>query len=86
MALEDAVTLASELANTKNGIDASLRAYERVRRDRVARVAEVSRRNGRIYQMHGPAALARNTVMKLAPPSHVMSRFDWLYGWRPASC
>jgi salicylate hydroxylase len=86
MALEDAATLATELANTSNGIEASLRTYERARRDRVARVAEASRRNGRIYQMQGPAALARNAVMKLAPPLHVMSRFDWLYGWRPASC
>jgi salicylate hydroxylase len=86
MALEDAVTLAGELANTRNSIEASLRAYERARRDRVARVAEASRRNGRIYQMRGPAAVARNAVMKLAPPSRVMSRFDWLYGWRPTSC
>jgi salicylate hydroxylase len=86
MALEDAVTLASELANTRDGIEASLRTYERARRDRVARVAEASRRNGQIYQMHGPAALARNAVMRLASPSRVMSRFDWLYGWRPTSC
>jgi salicylate hydroxylase len=86
MALEDAVTLATELADKRNGIEASLRAYENARRDRVARVAEASKRNGRVYQMHGAAALARNSVMKLAPPSRVMSRFDWLYGWRPASC
>jgi salicylate hydroxylase len=86
MALEDAVTLAAQVANSRLGIEAALGAYEQARRERVRKVADVSRRNGRIYHMHGAAALARNGVMKFAPPTTVMQRLDWLYGWSPSPC
>ena len=48
-----------------------------------SRVAEASKRNGRIYHMHGATALARNAAMKLVPPARMMAGFDWLYGWKP---
>ena len=83
MALEDAVTLAAHLADSSRGIEASLKAYERARRHRTNKVAEASRRNGRIYHMRGTAALMRNAAMKLTSPATVMKGFDWLYGWRP---
>jgi 2-polyprenyl-6-methoxyphenol hydroxylase-like FAD-dependent oxidoreductase len=82
MALEDAVTLAAHLADSSRGVEASLKAYERARRHRTSKVAEASRRNGRIYHMHGTAALMRNAMMKLTSPATVMEGFDWLYGWR----
>jgi len=82
MALEDAATLATHLATPKNRIEHALRAYEKARRPRVAKAAEAAERNGRIYHMSGPMALARNTAMKLRSPNGVMSDFDWLYGWR----
>ncbi|WP_045837347.1 FAD-dependent monooxygenase [Hyphomicrobium sp. 99] len=86
MALEDAITLAIAVASRDGDVEPALREYERARRTRVAKVAEASERNGRIYHMKGPAALARNAVMKLTPPARVMTGFDWLYGWKPGPC
>lgn len=83
MALEDAITLANAVAARDGDIQPALGAYERARHARVAKVAEASERNGRIYHMKGGAALARNTAMRMAPPARVMSGFDWLYGWKP---
>ncbi|MET0638718.1 MAG: FAD-dependent monooxygenase, partial [Hyphomicrobium sp.] len=82
MALEDAVTLAAEVAASANDVEHALHAYEKARRPRVAKVAQAGERNGRIYHMAGPAALARNAAMKLRSPKRVMAGFDWLYGWR----
>lgn len=82
LALEDAVTLATALADGRRDVEASLQNYEQARRPRARRVVEASQRNGRIYHMAGAAALARNTTMRLAPPARVMAGFDWLYGWR----
>jgi len=82
MALEDAVTLASSLSRRPGDVESALATYESARRQRVQRVADASRRNGRIYHMSGATALARNTTMRLAPPARVMAGFDWLYGWR----
>lgn len=81
LALEDAVTLAAALADRQSTIETSLQNYEQARRPRARRVVEASHRNGRIYHMAGAAALARNTTMRLAPPTRVMVGFDWLYGW-----
>jgi 3-hydroxybenzoate 6-monooxygenase len=86
MALEDAVALADTVSTSKAGLDHALRDYELVRRPRVTKVVNASLRNGRIYHMRGPAALARNATMKLRSPERVMAGFDWLYGWRHPSC
>lgn len=86
MALEDAVTLASFVAARDGNMETALGEYERARRTRVAKVAEASERNGRIYHMQGGMALARNATMKIAPPNRVMAGFDWLYGWKPEPC
>ncbi len=83
MALEDAITLAAQLAGTGADVEEALRAYGHARPPRVQRVAAASQRNGRIYHMHGATALARNAVMKLVPPARMMAGFDWLYGWKP---
>ncbi|MBS0232390.1 MAG: FAD-dependent monooxygenase [Proteobacteria bacterium] len=85
MALEDAVTLATSL-DAKVDLETALRDYEQIRRPRVGKVAEASLRNGRIYHMRGPAALARNATMKLRSPEGIMAGFDWLYGWRAPAC
>lgn len=83
MALEDAVTLASNIAASNTDLESALHAYAQARRPRVGKVIEASIRNGRIYHMHGATALARNAVMKLRQPERVMADFDWLYGWAP---
>lgn len=86
MALEDAATLAANIASSRGDLAAALHSYEQLRRPRVTRVAEASLRNGRIYHMRGPAALARNAMMKLGSPTRIMAGFDWLYGWTSKSC
>lgn len=82
LALEDAKMLACCLAGERHDVATALQNYEHARRRRVRRVAEASRRNGRIYHMSGTMALARNTTMRLTRPARMMAGFDWLYGWR----
>jgi salicylate hydroxylase len=82
MALEDAVVLAEHIAASDIGIEHALQAFEKSRRPRVKKVADAAQRNGRIYHLSGPAALARNTAMKIRSPDRVLAGFDWLYGWR----
>lgn len=85
LALEDAWTLASHLAGAKavSDIPAALAVYGRERALRSRRVVAAARRNGQIFHLGGAAALARNTIMRLAPPERVMAAYDWVYGWKP---
>jgi salicylate hydroxylase len=82
MAIEDAATLAAALAAHRSDPAGALVRYERVRRRRVIRVQSASRINGRIYHLAGPLAVARNLVLKNVPADRIMSRYDWLYGWK----
>jgi salicylate hydroxylase len=82
LALEDAAVLADALARQADDVPAALSAYQRRRRARAVRVANASRRNGRIYHLSGLAALARNLYLRSMPPQRLMARYDWLYGWR----
>jgi salicylate hydroxylase len=82
MALEDAVTLAEALAAFPRNPSHALRAYERARRRRVARVQAASRTNGRVYQLTGIGAQLRDLVLGAVPGPVLMRSFDWLYGWR----
>ena len=82
LALEDALVLAIELHGRSNDIPAALKRYEVKRRWRVARVAAASRRNGRIYQLAGTLAAARNFALRQLPPRQLMARYDWIYGWQ----
>ncbi|MFF4961205.1 FAD-dependent oxidoreductase [Streptomyces sp. NPDC001222] len=71
MALEDAVVLASELrthvvSGGRGDFDTALRAYQRQRVERTARVALLSRRQGLLDQGTGKVrSLVRNTAMSL---------------------
>jgi salicylate hydroxylase len=82
LALEDAKMLACCLAGERHDVATALKNYEHARWRRAKRVAETSRRNGRIYHMSGALALARNATMRLTRPARMMAGFDWLYGWR----
>jgi salicylate hydroxylase len=82
MALEDAMVIAHALARQPDDTPAALRWYQRQRRARVRRVVNASRRNGRIYHLAGPAAAARNFVLRNVTSHRLMTRYDWLYGWR----
>lgn len=83
MALEDAIILADALAARPDEAPRALKAYETTRASRVNAVVATSRQNGRIFHLSGPAALARNLALAAVPASHLMARYDWVYGWRP---
>ena len=83
MALEDAVVLAHCLATQPTDIPDALQSYETARRTRVRAIVAASRRNGRIFHLSGAAAMARNIALAAVPETRLMSRYDWVYGWRP---
>jgi salicylate hydroxylase len=83
LALEDAFVLGELLRHDHTDIPASLRRFEAERRGRAARVAALSRRNGRLYQLDPPLAWARDAALRLLPGAWLMAGYDWLYGWRP---
>jgi salicylate hydroxylase len=37
---------------------------------------------GRIYHLGGPAAFARDLVIKTTGAQRLLSRQDWIYDWR----
>ena len=82
MAIEDAEVLAAEISQGIGDIPAALRRYERRRMPRLARVQRASARMGDIYHMSGAMRLARNISMSALPGRHLLSRNDWLYGYR----
>ena len=86
MAIEDAAVLAKTLSDSIGeniaGIPAALKRYARMRRSRVLRVQRLARRQGRIYHLTGPAALARDLAIKAMGPNHMLARQDWIYDWR----
>ena len=82
MAIEDAAVLAAMLGKYLDDPADALRGYEGARRHRIARVQNVSRRQGRIYGMTGPEALIRNLAMIAMGGEKVLTRYEWLYNWR----
>jgi salicylate hydroxylase len=86
MAIEDATVLAKCLSQaageTGAGIPAALKRYAKLRRSRVARMQRAARRNGMIYHLTGPAALARDLAIKAIGARRMLARQDWIYNWR----
>ncbi len=86
MAIEDAAVLAKVLgdsgADTASGIAAALKRYGQMRRARIGRVQRAARRNGKIYHLNGPAALARDCFIRAVGPQRLLARQDWIYDWR----
>jgi salicylate hydroxylase len=82
MAIEDAAVLAVMLGKRSDDPAAELRGYESARFHRIERVQTLSRRQGRIYGMTGPEAVARNAVMMALGGERLLTRLDWLYNWR----
>ena len=86
MAIEDAAVLAKCLgeAGPENpqGIPAALKRYARMRRPRVARIQRAARQAGRIYHLTGPAALARDLVIRAMGAKRLLARQNWIYDWR----
>jgi salicylate hydroxylase len=82
MAIEDAAVLARCLEQTDEPAPA-LRAYERARAGRVARVQREARRNSSRYHLAGPFGFARNLLLRAMGGERLLHRYDWLYDWKP---
>ena len=86
MAIEDGAVLAKSLSEgaTDNpaGVAAALKRYGRQRRGRIAKVQRAARRQGRIYHLTGPAAAARDLVIRALGPKQMLARQDWIFDWR----
>ena len=86
MAIEDAAVLAKCLAETRNeggpAIALAMQRYARLRRPRVGRVQRTARQSGRIYHLAGPAAVARDLVIRMLGPRRMLARQSWIYDWR----
>jgi salicylate hydroxylase len=80
LAIEDAVALAATLKTGGHDPVVGLTQYESLRMARAARVQSAAARFGRIYHLRGPAARARNFVLKRRRPETLLQGFDWLYG------
>lgn len=80
MALEDAAALA-QCMQSAAAVPQALRAYEQQRMPRTQRVVNTARRNGHIFHLRGPLAVARNAVLALKG-TEVLG-LPWLYGHSP---
>jgi salicylate hydroxylase len=78
-AIEDAGALGRIIAHEPD-IPAALAIYSRDRVERTARVQREALRQGRIYHLGGPLALARDMTMRMLGPRFLSERYDWLYG------
>jgi salicylate hydroxylase len=86
MAIEDAAVLAKVLgdgpAETAAQVTKALRRYRRLRRARVAKVQSLAEKQGRIYHMSGPVALARDLSIRVLGPKRVLARQRWIHDWK----
>jgi salicylate hydroxylase len=86
MAIEDAAVLARVFGDgpveTAAQVTKALRRYRRLRRARVARVQRLAEKQGRIYHMAGPMAVARDLSIRLLGPKHVLARQRWIHDWK----
>jgi len=83
MAIEDAAVIADMLDKYLDDPSDALRAYEGARWHRTGRAQQFSRRQGRVYGLSGPEALARNLAMRTTGGERLRARYDWLYSWLP---
>ncbi|GEO16271.1 FAD-dependent monooxygenase [Microvirga aerophila] len=82
MAIEDAAALASVLDADAQTVPSALSTYDSQRRDRVSKVQQAARQNGRVYHMGGLMGFARNQVMRRLGPEGMATRYAWLYDFR----
>ncbi|TSE02292.1 FAD-binding protein [Mesorhizobium intechi] len=81
MAIEDAATLATLVADFPADPRQNLTAWENVRRPRVEKVLKRGALNRLAWHARGPVALARNLVLATRPAEKLAADLDWLYGW-----
>ncbi|MBZ9905035.1 FAD-dependent monooxygenase [Mesorhizobium sp. BR115XR7A] len=81
MAIEDAATLASLVADIPGDLTQSLAIWEELRRSRIAKVIRRGALNRLAWHARGPVALARNLFLAARPGEKLAADLDWLYGW-----
>ncbi len=85
-AMEDAVVLARIMSVPDAVPDAAiprvLSRYASLRQGRARRVQMASVRQGMLYRFPSPLTYARNAFFRAISPPWLMSRLDWLYGWK----
>lgn len=80
MAMEDAVCLSHHMSDYGDDIERALKAYEKQRIARTARVQLTSRLFGDyVFHPSGATAMARNAVMGSRTQEQWYERVDWLY-------
>jgi salicylate hydroxylase len=82
MAIEDASVLGHCLAHAANDAAAAMRRYEGLRLPRTARAQRAARRNGAVYHWGRAGAYLRQAALRALGAKRLISRYDWLYGWR----
>jgi salicylate hydroxylase len=85
MAIEDAAVLAkclAENAEESAAVVAALKRYARLRRARIHRVQRAARQAGRTYHLTGPAAYARDLVIRVMGAKRMLARQNWIYDWQ----
>lgn len=80
MALEDAVMLGETLAGSSPDVAGRLARFAELRRERTARVQQVSRWMGRsLYHPDGAEADARDALLASLSPDGLMDAMEWLH-------
>lgn len=85
-AIEDAATLTLLLRGKRGGdeIDAALRDYDHIRRQRSQKIARQSRRMSRIAQCDSPFRVkVRNLILQLTPNVFIGAAASRVQRWRP---
>jgi salicylate hydroxylase len=88
MAIEDAAELGQCMDNVGHGsgdLAGALRRYEQRRLARTARTQREAQRNGTLYHMGGVAGFMRTLAVAALGGRRLISRYDWLYGWKPTA-
>lgn len=79
MAIEDAETLAQAVAYSAD-LPSALAAWQARRQARVGRVARRGALNQLAWHAWGPAAAARDLLLRARSPESLAADLDWLYG------
>jgi salicylate hydroxylase len=82
MAIEDAAVLGRALAAQADDPPAALETYEKERRPRVRRVWRAAKAAGDLYHLGAVTSTIRDAGMEIIGGRMLLSRYDWIYGWK----
>jgi len=71
-----------ETAAERAAVPAALKRSARLRRARIHRVQRAARQAGRTYHLTGPAAYARDLVIRAMGAKRMLARQNWIYDWQ----